>query len=197
MKFIVFLMMILLLLSCQNQAELNNTERQRLISIGDSSANLLLKALVNSLKGALSSGGVVEGIEFCSKNAQIITENIERGLREGVEIKRATLKYRNKINKPDDYEKVALKYYQENWDNKNKINQPFIQYNEKTGKFRYYKPMGIKNICINCHGDQKQIKAEVRMRLKKYYKDDLATGYSLGEFRGVIRVSIPNMLVKK
>ena len=197
MKFVIFLMTILMLLSCQNQAELNNTERQRLISIGDSSANLLLKALVNSLKGALSSGGVVEGIEFCSKNAQIITENIEKGLPEGVTIKRATLKYRNKINKPDDYEKEALKYYQENWDNKNKINQPFIQYNKETSKFRYYKPMGIKNICINCHGDQKQIKAEVRMRLKKYYKDDLATGYSLGDFRGVIRISIPNTLIKK
>ena len=107
------------------------------------------------------------------------------------------MKYRNSVNKPDDYEKKALIYYQEKWNNRNQNDKPFIQYDKKMGSYRYYKPMGVKNICLNCHGDQKQIKAEVRMSLKKYYKDDLATDFKVGDFRGVISVSVPIELLNK
>ena len=186
-----------LFFSCKDNTELTEQEKEKIITIGDSSATVLLKALVSSLKGALSSGGVVEGIEFCSKNAQTLTQSIEQGLPDGISIKRTTLKFRNEKNKPDKYEKEALQYYLKNWEKGAENIQPFIQFVKKEAEYRYYKPLGIKKVCLNCHGNQQQINAEVRMRLKKYYANDLATGYKLGDFRGLVRVSISEKLLKK
>ena len=197
MKRLILLLVLLSFFSCKNNKELTEQEKEQIISIGDSSATLLLKALVSSLKGALSSGGVVEGIEFCSKNAQTLTQSIEQGLPAGIRIKRTSLKFRNENNKPDKYEKEALQYYQKHWGNDPEKSPPFIQYVKEETEYRYYKPLGVKKVCLNCHGNQQQINAEVRMRLKKYYVNDLATGYKVGDFRGLVSVSISEKLLKK
>ena len=197
MKKLILVLLILSFFSCQSKKELTEPEKGRVIALGDSSATVLLKALVSSLKGALSSGGVVEGVEFCSKNAQTLTKSVEQGLPEGITVKRTTLKYRNEKNKPDEYDEKALKYYQDHWQEGPKNIPPYVQYVPEDGTYLYYKPLGIKKVCLNCHGSQQQINAEVRMRLKKYYVNDMATGYKEGDFRGLVRVSINEKLIKK
>ncbi len=196
MKRLIIILILMLSFSCQNNNKISESEKQKIVSLGDSSATLLLKALVSSLKGAIGSGGIVGGIEFCSKNAQTLTLNIEQGLLKGIRVKRTTLKYRNEKNKPDKYDEEALRYYREQWGKSHENIAPYIQYVDEEDSYRYYKPLGVKKICLNCHGSQRQINAEVRMRLKKYYANDLATGYKAGDFRGVVRVSIKKKLVK-
>lgn len=43
-------------------------------------------------------------------------------------------------------------------------------------------------MCLNCHGQQ--ITNDVKTKLDSLYPNDLATGYSKNDFRGVIRVEI-------
>ena len=56
--------------------------------------------------------------------------------------------------------------------------------------FRYYTPLVIKPLCLNCHGQADNIASEVAYKLKKIYPEDHATGYTIDQFRGVVRVSV-------
>jgi hypothetical protein len=50
--------------------------------------------------------------------------------------------------------------------------------------------MIIKPLSINCHGNYQNIDNNVKQELKKLYPDDQAVGYSIGQFRDLIRISI-------
>jgi hypothetical protein len=52
---------------------------------------------------------------------------------------------------------------------------------------RYMQAQGVGTICLTCHGED--LSGPVRATLEKYYPDDWATGYSLGQVRGAISLS--------
>ena len=56
--------------------------------------------------------------------------------------------------------------------------------------YRYYKPLKVAQVCLNCHGDAKTISPAVQKKLQALYPEDRATGYKEGDFRGVIRIEI-------
>ena len=58
-------------------------------------------------------------------------------------------------------------------------------------EYRYYKPLVVVPPCLACHGDPADMEPELRSTLEALYPEDLATGYEAGDFRGLIRVSIP------
>ncbi len=74
----------------------------------------------------------------------------------------------------------------------------YIQKVKENGKtyYRYYKPLKIQPVCLTCHGDKLTMDKSVREEIKRIYPNDLATGYKVGDFRGVIRVSIPEGEIK-
>ena len=48
--------------------------------------------------------------------------------------------------------------------------------------FRYMKGIPTGDICLACHGTD--LKADVKAEIVRYYPDDKAVGYQLGELRG-------------
>ncbi len=56
--------------------------------------------------------------------------------------------------------------------------------------YRYYKPMKVGGLCLNCHGDKAAIDQQVLALLREHYPDDEATGYAPGDFRGLISVTV-------
>jgi len=56
---------------------------------------------------------------------------------------------------------------------------------------RSYAPMRVGEVCVRCHGDPDDLAPGVADLLAEEYPEDRATGYAMGDFRGVIRVSIP------
>jgi hypothetical protein len=58
-------------------------------------------------------------------------------------------------------------------------------------EMRYYAPLMVAPLCVQCHGAAEALEPGVREILRDRYPDDRATGYAAGDFRGVIRVSIP------
>ncbi|CAN0317700.1 unnamed protein product, partial [Chrysoparadoxa australica] len=61
----------------------------------------------------------------------------------------------------------------------------------------FTQPIAIGNgMCLNCHGEPKeQIKEDVLAAIKSKYPNDVATGYSLGQLRGMWSVKIPKKTV--
>ena len=161
---------------------------------GEDASKMLLKELKKELKKALKTKGPVGAIDVCSKKALEITEEVAEEIGD-IKIKRTSFKYRNPKNKPDRYEAEALRFFEKTLKETGKLPPYYIQ--KVDGEYRYYKPLKIQSVCLTCHGDPKSMDPKVVKKLKELYPNDKAIGYKLGDFRGVIRVSIPEDVIKK
>jgi len=97
--------------------------------------------------------------------------------RTDIAIKQTTFKYRNAYNQPDDFEKRVLKMFE-------KPDYPMGQGygNMENGRYRYLKPIYIRQACLKCHGEPKGA-TDISGHKKE--------GYKLGQLRGAISVSFP------
>jgi hypothetical protein len=142
-----------------------------------------MKTLLGELQNAISEGGYENTIEVCSKKAMSITKEISD--KNGVYIKRTTLKYRNPLNKPDDYE-VSILQKLEKLHSDGKLPQDFYEktkFGDKTFLV-YVRPIIVQPLCLVCHGEN--IPDNVRKKIDEIYKEDKATGYKVGDFRGIV-----------
>jgi len=108
----------------------------------------------------------------------------------GVEIKRTSSRVRNPLNAPDADEQAALEYFEREAARGNPLPQHLIR--RLDGEARYYRPIVVADFCTACHGPRDALDPAVLDVLARRYPDDRATGYAPGDFRGVIRVSIPD-----
>jgi len=176
--------------------EVSYVNNPKVVEIGEKVSMKLLKSLKAELMKALAKGPY-EAIETCNEKALKITKRVEQEVNHGIKIKRTSFKYRNTLNKPDEYEKDALKELERMF-KEGKNPKYLIQKVKEDGKtyYRYYKPLKVQSMCLMCHGDPKHMDKQLLSKIKQLYPEDKAIGYKVGDFRGVIRVSIPEELVK-
>ncbi|MBA2848023.1 DUF3365 domain-containing protein [Thermosulfuriphilus ammonigenes] len=170
----------------------------KVIQIGERATVELMKNLKSRLIAALEEGDPATAISVCANVAQDLTHKLARQIGPGIKIKRTSFKWRNPADAPDKYEKEVLDLLEWIYKGK-KILLPFyIQEVTENGQpyFRYYKPILVREECLLCHGDPREMPEEIVETLKKLYPEDKATGYKPGDFRGVIRVSIPKKLIE-
>ncbi len=142
-------------------------------------ASELKKTMMGQLKAKLAENPVA-AIEFCSKNALVITDAVAK--KHNLHIKRVSEKNRNSVNIPDSSDKKAISYFAES-----------IKQNGKVSEFavidgKYYEPMITNDMCMVCHGKENAISKPIADKIKQLYPADKATGYGIGELRGVIAV---------
>ena len=102
-------------------------------------------------------------------------------------MKQTSLRYRNELNKPDDYETNILKQYEEK---KIKGEHTQIAQFEDEEYLRYTYPLYIQKACLNCHGvPYKDVKKETYDLLVKHY-GNRSFNYKLGDLRGMISIAI-------
>ncbi len=142
-------------------------------------AGELKKTLIGELKSKMNESPAV-AIEFCSKNALTITDNVAK--KYGLNIKRVSEKNRNPKNAPDETDKKALAEFAKQIA-QNKKPQEFVMV-----EGRYYEPLMTNEMCAVCHGKEESLSAETKEKIKKLYPDDKAIGYGIGELRGAIVV---------
>ena len=193
--FISALAGIVILAGCKvkNEVNLKPTDKKKIVEIGELTANRLLMTLKGELVKTLKDDPS-KAIDVCSQKAIPLTKKVEEEVDHGIKIKRTSFKYRNPSNAPDTYEKEALKYFEENLKEKGSLPKYYIQkVKEEDGKvyYRYYKPLKVKAVCLTCHGEKKYIDENIYKKIKSIYPNDKAINYKVGDFRGVIRVSIP------
>jgi hypothetical protein len=97
---------------------------------------------------------------------------------------------RNARNAPDSLEQAALAYFQSVADSAGELPASWVQDAGAEGH-RYYEPLRVVQLCVPCHGPVDSIAPDVRAVIAQRYLEDRATGYTPGDFRGLIRVTVP------
>lgn len=137
------------------------------------------------LKAALAAGGPTHAVEVCASEAPRIADSLSD--QSGWSVRRVSLKARNASRAiPDDWERTVL----EQFDMRQAAGEEpaEIHYGEHTGSnYRYMQAQGVEGLCLVCHGES--LAAPVAETLDRYYPDDQARGYQIGQVRGAISVA--------
>jgi hypothetical protein len=185
----------LLSLACSPEPqELTEEQERRVVEIGRESAGELGSTLMSQLSEAMQLGGPARAVEFCSSTALDLTDSVAQHLGRGISLKRTTFKYRNPGNAPDEFDIAALQFFEGAPEGGGDLPSHYLQ-RAPGGVLRYYQPLVVNEFCLQCHGASERIDPAVRRQLAERYPADQATGYSVGNFRGVIRVSVPANLI--
>ncbi len=144
-------------------------------------------ALKSELKAALKSGGPVNGLSVCNKQAAPIAKQLAK--EKNALISRVSLKNRNPLNVPNDWQKAVL----EDFDmraakGEDVAKMGFAEVVEHEGKkqIRFMKALPVVDVCLKCHGAN--IAEDVTAKLAELYPEDKAVGYQKGQVRGAVVV---------
>lgn len=153
----------------------------RALIIGRDIALKSEQTLGKALKTKIADSGVEEALSFCNINAIPLINTLEKEY--DVTIKRVSMKNRNPNNKPNEMEFKLFDSYLYNQENGLESTESIQKNGEE---YIYVKPIFVKDLCLNCHGIvDTNITPETHMKINELYPDDLATGYSVGDLRGM------------
>jgi len=161
--------------------------------IGNSIALNTKKTLGKNLQKALQEGGVENAISFCNINALPLVDSLNKHY--NAKIKRVTLKARNPNNLPSSAEKELLEAYAFQWADSIPLQTNVQVIEENT--YLFTKAILIDNaLCLQCHGSMENgLSKETADFIKSKYPSDSATGYDLGDLRGMWSITIPKKVV--
>lgn len=153
--------------------------------IGENASTALVQKLGSEVKAVMQKEGPVEAVNFCAKNAISLTHHVSKA--HGVKMKRVSLQQRNVANRPAPDEIEIMN----GWISAMaKAQQPTAVLAKRSTGFMYYKPLVINNeVCLKCHGVVDS-STPLGQALKDFYPNDRATGYKMGDLRGMIGVDI-------
>lgn len=183
-----FTFLSLLLFSCQNQQTSNkgdetttiaaDKENKIYIEKGKKIAQASFKAMSGKLKKAMKEGGVPNALKYCNLEAMPITDSLSKA--HNVTIKRTALKLRNPANKPNTEEFNLLHQFKSDIELGKKVKPIIMKTGPKSKGF--FAPITIKQPCLACHGN---VSNDVKSLIAEHYPKDKATGFKLGELRGM------------
>jgi hypothetical protein len=151
--------------------------------LGDSITQVAGSVFMSKISQKYSEGGYEAAAEFCSMSAYDLTDSLANEYK--IFLKRVSNKNRNPNNAPSNLEKQILEAYEYSVEQGDEIGTN-VQFIRPGDTILYNNPIRIPSeFCLNCHGDQKQISEEVQTILKADYPHDKATGYKVGELRGM------------
>lgn len=139
--------------------------------------------------GIALKNGAVDAIASCQTLSPDLATNAFDEF--GFEVSRTALRLRNPENGPDEWEQKILQLFQ------NKIAagadpaklefHEVITTAEGDKLFRYMRPIMMADMCMTCHGTD--VKQDVKAEIARYYPDDKAIGFKLGEMRGAFSLA--------
>jgi hypothetical protein len=164
---------------------------QEVVRVGEAAAAELMTQLKAHLQEALAQGDLTAAFEACAVLAQPLTDEVQETLSPGVSLKRASGRFRNPANAPDEWEARALAFFETQLAESGELPEHFCQHDRENGAYRYNRPLIVQKLCLRCHGSPDRMDPSVVSSLLENYPEDRAVGYGEGDFRGIIRVSIP------
>jgi len=152
-------------------------------ALGDSITKLAGAVFMDKIAEKYSEGGYEAAAEFCSMNAYPLTDSLANEYK--VFLKRVSNKNRNPENAPADLEKQILDAYEYSVEHGDELGSN-VQFIRPGDTILFNKPIQIPSeLCLNCHGKAGQISEEVQTVLQQEYPKDQATGYKVGDIRGM------------
>ncbi|KAF0128903.1 MAG: hypothetical protein FD155_2914 [Bacteroidetes bacterium] len=147
------------------------------------------QALSSALLSAIESEGVPHALQFCNIKAIPLTDSLANAYQ--VDVSRVSIKNRNDVNKADSLDLVFLELMQQNLILHKKTSDTIVMIAD--GALTYMSPIIIAPPCLQCHGiPEVDIKLENLQLISTLYPNDKATGYQLGELRGMWKIRFKN-----
>lgn len=158
------------------------------VNEGQKIAKATFQTLSSNLKNAIEEGGIEHALQFCNVEAMPLTDSLSA--HHDVSIRRASHKPRNPYNTSDSLEAKVIKQYISELEAGDKL-QPVTYANEN--RITFHAPITITNqLCLNCHGKvNKNIAKDHLATIQKLYPNDQATGFEMGDLRGVWTIRFP------
>ncbi len=182
------IVLIFLFISCDRSGKkihLHETEQAKYINQGNSIMQQSFQALSAELSSALQEGGIRYAAGYCHLNASPLIDSLS--ILQNAKISRTSMKFRNPTNRPDRLDIIVLEQYRIQLADSITL-QPHLEIEGENIVF--YAPIVIKNpMCLLCHGEPgKTMDPEDYNFIKSRYPEDMATGYQLGDLRGVWKI---------
>lgn len=149
----------------------------------------IIGELKRSLVGALTQAmgqGVPAAIEVCHTEAPALAAALAK---DGVKVGRATRKPRNPGNAAAGWQADALAQFEQTQAAGTPLVGASFTRRLADGRVAYGEPLVIQELCLSCHGAA--LAPEVQAALAARYPEDRATGYRVGELRGVAWAELP------
>jgi hypothetical protein len=152
--------------------------------VAEASAKLLAE-----LTAAIAKDGPQGAIAVCSEKAPQIAA--ETGKTHGVTLRRASMKPRNPKNAADPSERESLAGFATAIEAK-QAPQPRVIAAANGGKTFHAPILLASPLCLQCHGDpERDIAPATREAISRLYPKDEATGFTVGQLRGLWSVTFP------
>jgi nitrate reductase cytochrome c-type subunit len=169
---------------------LSAATNQEIMQEGKAAIMTMGQTLKLHMKQNMQAGGPIQAAQFCSQKAVQIEQDVNKANKNGVHVKRISLKYRNPNNKPTADEAKVLEQMQKDYKAGKKI-APMIVKQVSKNEYKVYKPIFIgKNVCLVCHGDVQTRSAQAYKIIAKKYPHDKAIDYKKGDLRGAFVADI-------
>lgn len=161
-----------------------------LAASGDEPAGLeargaeILAPFKQQLQQALRDGmvrGPDEAVRACSVRAPEIAAEVSGS---SVRVGRTSHRLRNPSNAPAPWMGPVLDLYRARPGLREPVVVPL-----DAGRVGYAEPIFVKPLCVTCHGEA--LAAPVRERIAELYPEDRATGFRVGDFRGLFWAEFP------
>lgn len=166
----------------QAESRLETAARERGVALAAQAFGVLSSNLLT----ALSQGGVSNALQFCSTAARPLTASIADTNQ--IVIRRISHQARNPANRAGAAELAVLDGFRATLAAGEPV-APLVQTNAAGGA-TFFAPIVLNNpLCLNCHGQPGlEIKLEHQKIIRELYPEDQATGFKLGDLRGLWRI---------
>lgn len=176
------LLILIFVASIACKSELTNVERSAYEKKGLEITQEAFQELSSQLMAQMKAGGPEAALPFCNVQALPLTSKI--AVKNDVDIKRTSDKLRNLKNTPTAQGLDQLSNYLNDLGSGNEMS-PIVRLDE-SGTIHYYAPILIIEKCLVCHGQPgESMSVKTDSIIKSYYPNDAATGYSVGDLRGM------------
>jgi len=161
-------------------------------SAGEYAIDRLVMTMITDSARAVSDGKEVEALATFHLKDVPKKNGTVAGLPRITALKFTSLKLRNPDNAPDAADSLALQEVKNQLEGgvPPRILVQRIEPPSGGTEWRVYKPLANIRQCGSCHGPTEQLAPELRDAIAKNYPKDEANGYQVGEWRGLIRVTV-------
>lgn len=191
------LLLLFLLAGCVSRQNEDGASADRIEAIdttavverGSAITRAAFQELSTSLGQAIQEGGIEHALQFCKVEALPLTDSLSTHY--DVQLRRATHRPRNPSNRADSLEMETIRDYISRLERDEELKPAVYQ---REDQIIFHAPIVINNgLCLNCHGTVgDQINERDMELLKELYPDDKATGFTMGELRGIWSVAFPD-----
>jgi hypothetical protein len=160
---------------------------------GEAAINRLATQFVGELNQALSKGGPEVAVEITHLKGMPARGTPVAGMPDVTAFLCTSLQIRDPENAPDPIDKRVLNRIDRELragDPPKKAYVVRIGGPDEVLEWRVYRPLATAKECSSCHGEEATMPEALRAKLAARFPADAAKGYGVGEWRGVLRVSL-------